>query len=135
MRRNRRTVLLGLASASLIAACDPRSPEPPKPPLRLAIDLWAGYFPALLADELGYFRDAGLLVEISIPGNTALANLTPDITFVSKYFDQSSSSRSLNSLDSNILRVIATEIPMVRNLHDLPKVSIINSYPVLLIKP
>jgi NitT/TauT family transport system substrate-binding protein len=70
MRRNRRTVLLGLASASLVAACDPRSPPPPKPPLRLAIDLWAGYFPALLADELGYFRDAGLLVEVSIPGNT-----------------------------------------------------------------
>lgn len=45
--------------------------EAPREPLRLAMDLWAGYFPALLADERGGFRDAGLDVRIDLPGNTS----------------------------------------------------------------
>lgn len=40
-------------------------------PLRVAMDLWAGYFPALLAESLGLFRRDGLLVELRLPGNTA----------------------------------------------------------------
>lgn len=62
-------MLLGWVGS--LVGCDAHpEPPPPRPPLRLAIDLWAGYFPALLADELGYFRDAGLQVQISLPGNT-----------------------------------------------------------------
>jgi NitT/TauT family transport system substrate-binding protein len=39
-------------------------------PLRIGIDLWAGYYPLVLADELGYLKSAGVEVEISIPKNT-----------------------------------------------------------------
>lgn len=74
----RRTVLragvaLGLGWAA--AGCDRRADQVPRGaaavrPLRLAMDLWAGYFPALLADELGYARERGLALQISLPGNT-----------------------------------------------------------------
>ncbi len=62
---------LGLA-VLLLAACT-RSEATPldrEPPLRIGIDLWAGYYPALLADQLGYFRAEQVAVELSIPEDT-----------------------------------------------------------------
>jgi NitT/TauT family transport system substrate-binding protein len=38
--------------------------------LQIGLDLWAGYYPALLADQLGYFREEGVSVDISIPEDT-----------------------------------------------------------------
>jgi NitT/TauT family transport system substrate-binding protein len=38
--------------------------------LQIGIDLWAGYYPALLAEQLGYFHDEGVAVDISMPENT-----------------------------------------------------------------
>lgn len=35
-------------------------------PLRIGVDMWLGYYPLLLADELGYLRDAGIPVSISV---------------------------------------------------------------------
>ena len=45
-------------------------PLPPVPPLRLAMDLWPGYYPALLADSLGWLNAAGVHLSLSLPGNT-----------------------------------------------------------------
>lgn len=69
----RRRIALGAMALTGLGACTPADTPAPvasRAVLRLAIDLWAGYFPALLADELGLFRDAGLEVRISLPGNT-----------------------------------------------------------------
>ncbi len=59
------------AAATVLAGCE-RSPATPagQPPLRIAIDLWAGYYPLLLARELGYLKAAGVEVEITLPENT-----------------------------------------------------------------
>jgi NitT/TauT family transport system substrate-binding protein len=38
--------------------------------LQIGVDLWAGYYPALLAEQLGYFHDEGVAVDISMPENT-----------------------------------------------------------------
>ena len=35
-------------------------------PLRIAVDMWLGYYPLLLAEELGYLREAGVPVSISV---------------------------------------------------------------------
>lgn len=40
------------------------------PALRLAIDQWPGYYPAALADDLGYFTEAGVQVTLDLPGDT-----------------------------------------------------------------
>jgi NitT/TauT family transport system substrate-binding protein len=58
-------------AAGALAACEPHAPKaPPTLPLRIGIDLWAGYYPLLLARELGYFKAAGIEVDITIPENT-----------------------------------------------------------------
>jgi len=58
----------------LLLACACSTNEATKPdgaqPLRVGIDLWAGYYPALLADELGYYRAEQVAVEISMPEDT-----------------------------------------------------------------
>jgi NitT/TauT family transport system substrate-binding protein len=46
----------------------PKSSDLPR--LEIGVDLWAGYYPALLAEQLGYFRDEGVIVDISIPEDT-----------------------------------------------------------------
>ncbi len=43
---------------------------PPERPLQIGVDLWPGYYPALLAEQLGYFRDERVAVDISIPEDT-----------------------------------------------------------------
>lgn len=57
----------------LLAQCGsrPATDATTKPPLRIGIDLWAGYYPLVLADELGFLREENVDVEISIPKNTS----------------------------------------------------------------
>ena len=58
--------------ALALAACAPDQAESAsvEMPLQLGIDLWPGYYPALLADQLGFFRDERVSVVISIPEDT-----------------------------------------------------------------
>ncbi|MET0793511.1 MAG: ABC transporter substrate-binding protein, partial [Polyangiaceae bacterium] len=62
----------GLALASLLFACSPTEAAKTNidAPLQIGLDLWAGYYPALLADQLGFFRDEQVAVEISLPEDT-----------------------------------------------------------------
>ncbi|HEY4104656.1 MAG TPA: ABC transporter substrate-binding protein [Polyangiaceae bacterium] len=55
-----------------LPACTGKSAPKADEPVRLEVglDLWSGFYPALLADELGYFRDAGVAVDISLPEDT-----------------------------------------------------------------
>ncbi len=71
MRRHFMRVAAVAGLGWLAAGCD-RRPVAVQAgaPLRMAMDLWAGYFPALLADELGFTRELGLALTIAIPGNT-----------------------------------------------------------------
>lgn len=59
-----------LVSGGLVACGDAAEPGAEAAPLRLAMDLWPGYYPALLADDLGFFSEQGLKVQISFPANT-----------------------------------------------------------------
>jgi len=63
---------VGLAAALALSACTrpDLAPANRERPLQIAIDLWAGYYPALLAEQLGYFRAEGVAVELSIPEDT-----------------------------------------------------------------
>lgn len=62
----------GLAPAlGLLGGCSKSTESaPPSAPLRLAMDKWPGYYPALLAAELGYFSARQLEVEVSFPADT-----------------------------------------------------------------
>ncbi|GAA5174039.1 hypothetical protein GCM10025771_02790 [Niveibacterium umoris] len=59
----------GCVAALLVGCGRPSSPSKPAP-LRIGVDLWAGYYPLLLAKELGYLASAGVEVDIGIPQNT-----------------------------------------------------------------
>ena len=50
--------------------CPPPTPPPPPRPLHVAVDLWPGYYPLILAQERGYLREEGVEVEIVIPQDT-----------------------------------------------------------------
>jgi NitT/TauT family transport system substrate-binding protein len=56
----------------LCASCSRSSglPANAQSRLQVGVDLWAGYFPALLAEQLGYFRDEHVTVDLSIPEDT-----------------------------------------------------------------
>ncbi|MEN9360370.1 MAG: hypothetical protein RL095_1905 [Verrucomicrobiota bacterium] len=43
----------------------------PQSPLRIGMDLWAGFYPLILADELGYLKEGGVQVQITIPSDTS----------------------------------------------------------------
>jgi NitT/TauT family transport system substrate-binding protein len=61
---------LALASLVGLPGCErPTKPTTP-PPLRIAIDLWAGYFPLVIADELGLLRAAGVTLDLAVPNDT-----------------------------------------------------------------
>jgi len=62
-----RRVFLALA-VSLAPACS--EAPPPLPPLRLAFDLWPGYYPAPLAAGSGIFDSLGLRITLHVPQNT-----------------------------------------------------------------
>jgi NitT/TauT family transport system substrate-binding protein len=59
-------------SCLLLGACTRPDAAPAyrEPPLQIGLDLWAGYYPALLADDLGFFRAEQVAVELSIPEDT-----------------------------------------------------------------
>lgn len=68
-RVGRRACLVGLGWGLL--ACSERSALDIEPaPLRLAMDLWPGYYPAVLADELGYLAEEQVKLVIGFPANT-----------------------------------------------------------------
>ena len=58
--------------ALLVSACTAPTVTPASrdTPLQIGVDLWAGYYPALLAEQLGYFRTEQVAVELSIPEDT-----------------------------------------------------------------
>ena len=58
--------------ALLLGACTrpEATPANREPPLQIGLDLWGGYYPALLAEQLGYFRAEQVAVELSIPEDT-----------------------------------------------------------------
>lgn len=56
-------------AAAGLTSCRP-SVETNRAPLRVGIDLWAGYYPLILADELGYLRARNVQVDITVPGDT-----------------------------------------------------------------
>lgn len=63
-----------LACLALLACGGPIPPTaeamPGERPLRIAIDQWAGYYPLVLADELGFLGDAGVRITLALPQNT-----------------------------------------------------------------
>jgi len=67
----RRREWLSCVPALGLAACNgPSDPAPQIQPLRLAIDLWPGFFPAVLADELGWLAPEGVRLQTAFPANT-----------------------------------------------------------------
>jgi NitT/TauT family transport system substrate-binding protein len=73
-RIHRRQWLANSSSAvgalALVACGGRESNDRSRRPLRVGIDLWAGYFPLLIAVQRGDFAAAGLEVEVQIPENT-----------------------------------------------------------------
>jgi NitT/TauT family transport system substrate-binding protein len=70
MRRRLLPALAALATALAMACAPTPAVDSKRPVVRFAYDLWAGYYPALIAGELGYFRDEGLEVEAIHPERT-----------------------------------------------------------------
>lgn len=58
----KRIAWLFLAMAVALCACGPK--VEPRPPLRLAIDVWPGYAFAFLAEQKGFFEQNGAAVEL-----------------------------------------------------------------------
>lgn len=71
-RVSRRRAIALLAGLPLLAACDRAGPDQARQgqPWRIAIDLWAGYYPLLLAQDLGLLREARVAVEVHLPQDT-----------------------------------------------------------------
>lgn len=67
---DRRTALALLPSLALTACERDRLPPAQLQVLRLAIDVWPGYLPGILADEMGKLVPAGVRLAVSFPGNT-----------------------------------------------------------------
>src|SRR4026207_2083398 len=54
-----------LVAISLLVACGAQAPvAPANPPLRLAVNLWPGLYPAAIAQEQGFFAKHNVQVEI-----------------------------------------------------------------------
>jgi NitT/TauT family transport system substrate-binding protein len=69
----RRWVALLLVATVLLASCSGQQASPtaaPLPPLKFGFDLWPGYYPVLIANGKGFFKDAGVAVEPIHPGQT-----------------------------------------------------------------
>ncbi len=68
-----RFFVLTLSTMVLFAACSGSHDvlsEPTREPIRFAYDLWPGYYPALIANEQGYFAEEGIVVEVIKPEST-----------------------------------------------------------------
>jgi NitT/TauT family transport system substrate-binding protein len=55
---------LGLLAALLLGGCDSKQPVAARPPLRIAAYYWPGSFWMNIANEKGWFKEAGLAVTI-----------------------------------------------------------------------
>ena len=51
-------------TALFVSACGSARPEAVNPPLRIAVNLWPGLYPAAIAQEQGIFAKHGVDVEI-----------------------------------------------------------------------
>lgn len=100
-------VLLSIAQLAVGNGCKKSNPPPAKPPLRIAIDLWAGYYPLVIASENGFLRDAGIAVEIKVPQDTKL--MTAD--FAARNYDGICFSRG----DTILLAQVKPDIRMILN--------------------
>lgn len=71
-RRPAVAVLLLFVVALALSACGAQTTASPTPnqPLRFGYDLWPGYYPVLIAQSQGYFKEEGLTVEAIAPGAT-----------------------------------------------------------------
>jgi hypothetical protein len=64
-------VTLAGGSAAWLAGCGESGTDGGEPaPLRLAMDLWPGYYPVLLAEDLGWFAEDRVRLKVSFPANT-----------------------------------------------------------------
>jgi NitT/TauT family transport system substrate-binding protein len=71
MMDRRRRRWLGVVPALGLAACGRGSARPAHlQTLRLGIDVWPGYLPGMLADEMGKLVPQGIQLAVSFPGNT-----------------------------------------------------------------
>ncbi len=68
-----------LCLAIFLSACSPdqdaeltlvQKKDATHPELRLSIDLWPGYYPAVIAKQKGWFEEAGLRLVLDMPGDT-----------------------------------------------------------------
>lgn len=69
LRRTAGVALAMLALWSGFSACRPRAAAP-LPPLRVAIDLWPGYYPLVIAEARGYLAEENVRVEMLFPQDT-----------------------------------------------------------------
>jgi len=68
--RKTSTSLLAIALLMALPQCSPEPTAVTKKPLRIGMDLWAGFYPLVLAKDLGYLADGNVEVEIVTPENT-----------------------------------------------------------------
>lgn len=65
LSRGRVAYGLVVATVLMLVACSaPEPPAPERPALRFAHNLWPGYFPITLAQELGFYAEEGVVVEL-----------------------------------------------------------------------
>jgi NitT/TauT family transport system substrate-binding protein len=53
----------------LLTGCTTKTALEDKPPLKIGWSLWPGYYPLILADKLGYFKERGLNVDARLYEN------------------------------------------------------------------
>jgi NitT/TauT family transport system substrate-binding protein len=61
---------LALAAVVGLGGCERPATPAARQPFRIAIDLWAGYYPLVIADERGLLRSAGLTLDLAVPNDT-----------------------------------------------------------------
>ena len=60
-----------LGALFLATGCRPSSPAPTRgPPLRVGLDLWAGYYPLVIADARGFLAAENVAVDLRFPQDT-----------------------------------------------------------------
>jgi NitT/TauT family transport system substrate-binding protein len=62
--------VLAVLTVAFLGGCGKRGEVAPSTPLRVGIDFWSGYFPVVLAEDLGFFAEEGVKVELITPQNT-----------------------------------------------------------------